>query len=155
MEDSFNEEFFEKDAALEESFSDHFTKGKIKDVGIINAKIRQRAGKRQSLTKIIAAFKNLSDNLSERDIRFFLSKFDNLHSCLTELDSEIETFMLGANLWSSAEYIEHTSHSEDYFDQLSSAQISLNMNLSRINSESSGNNAPVNASNNAQAIILR
>lgn len=125
----FNKTFMAKTDELDGSFSKKFENNEISHVSNISAKLKQRAGKRQSLTKTIESYRSRLLLLSKNDAKFCLNKLDELHRILTELDGEIEHFMLGNELWKSDEYLSHASHSEAYLDKLSLFRIELQSHL--------------------------
>jgi hypothetical protein len=104
----------------------------------IKAKVKQRAGKRQSATKTITKIEAEIPE-TEADIKFYTVKLSGILDSLVGLDDEIETFMLTSDLWDDCAYESQTEISEVYSDILNKTITNLNVKLACINRPSSSN----------------
>ena len=126
---------------LDASISDKFNSDESVNSSSIKARVRLRAGKRQSVTKTINAYESKID-MTIDEAKFFLSKLDDLNKFLKIADTEIETFMLENNLWSDREYDQQSDLSERYSDSISKACIDLKSLIElRANNSNVANNS--------------
>ena len=88
----------------------------ITDENIIRGKIRRRAGKRQSLTKTLKKIEAMPTPISELDAKFFYTKIKDLSRVISELDEEIEGFMLTSDDRNDEDVEKNFEISESYSD---------------------------------------
>ena len=109
---SFTSEFITKENTLETELGTT-----VKGIKEIKIKVKQRASKRQSLTKTLIAIREKPPQ-ALKDINFYIGKLKSLYQSLTQLDFEIESYMLGEDLWSDDKFSDHSVIAETYRDDL-------------------------------------
>ena len=128
---SFTSEFITKENTLETELGTT-----VKGIKEIKIKVKQRASKRQSLTKTLIAIRERPPQ-TLKDINFYIGKLKSLYQSLTQLDFEIESYMLGEDLWSDDKFSDHSVIAETYRDDLELALSDLNEKLKSVSSSDS------------------
>lgn len=93
--------------------------------------VKKRAIKRQSLTKTINKI-TAGPCDTEVDINFYIQKLTTLLSEITELDGDIESYMMEKQLWSDGEYQRQCDVSENYSDKAQHNLLMLNSKLNNL-----------------------
>ena len=91
----------------------------ITDENIMKSKVKQRAGKRQSVTKTLNKIEDSFEQLAKLDLKCFITKLNDLLSRIVVLDEEIEAFMLTNDNWTYDKYDENIAIYEEYTDKTS------------------------------------
>ena len=98
--------------------------------GSLKVKLKQRSGKRSSVTKTVNKI-NADTDLNTTDVKFYIGKLDTLSASLRSLDTEIEVLMFSQDLFSErvCSYEEYTELCEVYSDKIMRIRLELEEKL--------------------------
>ena len=107
--------------------------------------IANRSAKRSQATKAVNKIDTQLDNLSEPDLKHYHAKLNELYQILTELDNDINSFLLTEQIWDMNKFQDESDRCDIYLDYIGKAIQKLTIkldeltktNTSQINSASS------------------
>ena len=101
------------------------------EIDTYSVKVKQRSGKRQSVTKTISSLENKApSNINE--LKFAIKKLTSLRAELDKLNSEIEVHMLSNSSLSGNDYEKFTDTNDGYSDRIDLKLCELEGNLEQM-----------------------
>ena len=97
----------------------------LKDSNDYGSLVEKRAVKRQSITKTINRIETGPCD-SEVEINFFIQKLNSLLGEVTQIDGDVEGYMMDKQLWSDGEYQRQCDVAESYLDKTQHSLLMLN-----------------------------
>ena len=117
---------------------------KVKDEHIIKGKIKQRGIKRGQTTKFVGKLINGMPE-TELNIKCAIKKLKDLQVAITDLDAEIDSYIVSSNDWSEGEYDQECEAVEHYHDIINEFIIRLESELELPHSQSGRDSVSSNA----------